>query len=185
MKAVFFDLEMNQPSNKIIEIGAVTYNLKLGNKLASFHCHVNPHEILNPTITTLTGIQQEQVDAAQEIKYALREFFDWFIMQGCGGKLVCWGQDALLIRRVARELGMEVPKILELNFKEMFKWTKAARRLPEKGGLAASMKELRMEFEGEPHRALNDADNLARLGVTQFKILESIFRIRDVVKEMP
>src|ERR1700688_4220861 len=64
------DLEMNQPSQKIISIGATIGNIKTGEILDKLHVFVNPNEELNPFIVELTKIKQSDVDSAGTLEEA-------------------------------------------------------------------------------------------------------------------
>jgi len=56
------DLEMAQPSKKIIQIGAVVGNIVTGEILEKLSIIVNPKEQLTEFIINLTGITQEDVN---------------------------------------------------------------------------------------------------------------------------
>jgi len=53
---ICFDLELNQPSEKIIQLGAIAGNIQTGEILESLSAYINPGEPLDPKIITLTGI---------------------------------------------------------------------------------------------------------------------------------
>jgi DNA polymerase III alpha subunit (gram-positive type) len=61
---VSMDLELNQPSRRIIQIGAVIGNIRTGEIVSRFDSKVSPNEELSPAIVRLTKIEQEEVDAA-------------------------------------------------------------------------------------------------------------------------
>src|ERR1035437_5490268 len=56
------DLEMNQPSGSIIQIGAVVGNIVTGEILEKLCVNVKIDEEISPFITELTGITQEDVN---------------------------------------------------------------------------------------------------------------------------
>jgi len=184
MNCIFVDLELNQPSNIIIQIGATSVNLKTGKELSAFNIYANPGEILNPFIIELTGIQQHHVDQAPSVAEALKAFWLWVENAGCGGKILAWGDDIILLRRASRELGVQVPKLRDLNFKEMVKWIKSARGLPEKGGLGSTLTQFGLQFDGVPHNALDDARNTGRLGIVCFSLLRTLFQIQQLAKTL-
>lgn len=53
---ISFDLEMNQPSRKIIQIGACIGNIHTANVSKKIRIYVNPQEEITEFITNLTGI---------------------------------------------------------------------------------------------------------------------------------
>ena len=59
---VSLDLELNQPSRRIIQIGAVIGNIRTGEIVSRFDSKVSPDEELSPAIAKLTKIKQEEVD---------------------------------------------------------------------------------------------------------------------------
>ena len=63
-------MELNQPSEKIIELGYVIGNPKSGEILCSNSILVNPEETLAEVIIDLTGITQEMVDGGTDIRSA-------------------------------------------------------------------------------------------------------------------
>jgi hypothetical protein len=52
---VSMDLELNQPSRRIIQIGAVTGNIRTGEIVSRFDSKVSPNEELSPAIVRLTS----------------------------------------------------------------------------------------------------------------------------------
>ena len=90
MNFLAIDLEMNQPSGTIIQVGVYIFNDK-GEELQSSRIYINSGETLNPEIATLTGIKQEQLDngislvsAFEQIKW-LRDNYK------CAKQPVVWG----------------------------------------------------------------------------------------------
>jgi DNA polymerase III epsilon subunit-like protein len=67
---VSLDLELNQPSRRIIQIGAVVGNIRTGEIVSRFDSKVSPDEELSPAIAKLTKIKQEEVDVAPKLREA-------------------------------------------------------------------------------------------------------------------
>lgn len=86
------DLEMNQSSGKIIQIGAVVGNIYTGAILEKLSVFINPGEPLNPDIIKLTGITEEQV---QNEGVSLREGYNRLALMhkrhDCYCNPVTWG----------------------------------------------------------------------------------------------
>jgi hypothetical protein len=66
-KVISIDLEMNMPSQKIIQLGYVIGDPITGRVFVSRSLTINPNEILNPEITALTGILTEACPLRQPI----------------------------------------------------------------------------------------------------------------------
>ena len=64
------DLELNQPSEKIIELGYVIGNPKTNDILCRNAILVNPEERMADEIVELTGITQEMVDGGTDLRSA-------------------------------------------------------------------------------------------------------------------
>ncbi len=58
---VSLDLELNQPSRRIIQIGAVIGNIRTGEFVSRFASKVSPDEELSPAIAKLAKIKQQEV----------------------------------------------------------------------------------------------------------------------------
>lgn len=155
------DLEMNQPSRKIIQIGVCIGNLVIGEILEKISYYINPHEQLSPFIITLTGITQEQVEsdslgldkAWNEIKARLNHFKAHYspITWGCGDLLTLKSQlsDITKCRLAHREL--------DIKTHCQFNWI--SRQESTQSGLGKAMKRFRLQFQGTKHNALDDAIN--------------------------
>ena len=63
MKLTCLDLELNQPSGKIVQIGAVIGDTQTGAIIDRIRIYVNPGEPIAEFITELCGITQQQIDA--------------------------------------------------------------------------------------------------------------------------
>ena len=162
---VIYDLEAtcwSDPPPKqmeIIEIGAVKVN-ELGLIVDEFDIFIKPY--LYPRLSLycrkLTGITQAQVDLAVSFPAANTRFKEW-----CdGAALWSWGEDRNLMKQDGRLWGVDVTyamqtKNLSLAFKRRYQRRKC--------GVLRALHILGMEFEGEHHRAIDDAHNTARIFV--------------------
>ena len=70
------DLEMNQPSNSIIQIGACIGSLATGTIVDQISIPINAQESLSPYITQLTGLTQEQVDNGLTLQQGYTKLMD-------------------------------------------------------------------------------------------------------------
>ena len=161
------DLEMNQPSGKIIQIGAVVGNFKTGEVLDKLSIIINPHEPINPYITNLTGITDDAIfdEGTDLLKgYELLSTMH----QKCQAFInpITWGGGD------SQELYKQLTQMFVidnwcfgrrwLDVKTLFIALRAGQDLPTQGGLAKSMTKFGLKFEGRKHNALDDAHNTFR-----------------------
>ena len=169
MNLLSLDLELNQPSQNIIEIGCCVFNPKTGIILEDFVRYIKINEPLNPDITTLTRITEDDLqqkgvslwEAYQELvilkkKYQLHK------------QIVQWGDGD--VRCLKNQIFAANTNLQEGWWKFGFRWFdtktlsqafKMSREQPIKGGLQASMEDFGLNFEGVAHDALVDARNTA------------------------
>lgn len=163
---VSLDLEYNQPSKRIIQIGAVIGDLAGGQVVDRCSIFVCPGEALAPEIVKLTGIRQSDVDAGPDIKEAYRKLTYWLQPHDGQRSLnpLTWGGGDSEDLRLA--LGMDREDRTAWAFgrrwidvKTVFIAWRAAHQRPGDGGLAKSMTKLGLAFQGRRHNALDDAEN--------------------------
>lgn len=85
----FIDFEANTGSEKIISIGATAQNGSV------FSCLINPNEKIDPFITSLTGITQEQIDTMGLPAEVAFSHLRTFVFNECEGGLpeyYCYGK---------------------------------------------------------------------------------------------
>ncbi|MFK7873815.1 MAG: 3'-5' exonuclease [Oligoflexales bacterium] len=186
MKTIVFDLEMNQPSGTIIEIGAVKVDLKnrrIEDRFQSF-CRLD-NEDLNPEITTLTNIQPEDLTKAPHFKDASLQFWKWFSEAGCGKRLTAWGHDTDILKKACDKQSIPYPekiKVFDLcSISEVFRF---AADFPKKhrGGLKSSLEGFQIPFEGSQHRALDDAQATAQLFIHLYQMARKSFQVQSLFK---
>lgn len=145
-----------------IEIGAVLVDaerLVIGQHYATY---VRPrlHPQLTPFCLGLTGIHQEDVDAAPEFAPAFGDFCDALGVDE--QTLFCsWGTfDRILFERDCAASDVPYPFAHHLDVKARFaEWH--GRRAS--AGLSHALRAVGLTFRGTPHRGLDDALNVARL----------------------
>jgi DNA polymerase III alpha subunit (gram-positive type) len=185
MKVITVDLEMNQPSNNIIQIGAVCTNIKTNAIISSFNCICNPGELPSQFITELTGITTTMVESADPLNICLDKFWKWCKDCGCGMQVWAWGSDVYELKLQSQQLLVTVPtKLRVLNIKEMAKLFRSAKKdLKLSGGLKNTMEVFGLPFIGRQHDAYVDALNTATLLYRFYKIVESYNILSNLVKE--
>ena len=160
--------EKQNAEMEIIEIGGVLLddNLDVIEKVSVF---IKP--IINPILTdyckNLTSITQEDVNAAQEFPQAL-QCFTRAIQKHLSPSdtldkhiLASWGlfDKTQLIKDCERH-EIEYPFGQHWNVKQGFTKKQGVKK---RFGLKKALQRLSLEFEGNPHRGIDDAYNVARI----------------------
>ncbi|UVM52297.1 MULTISPECIES: exonuclease domain-containing protein [unclassified Pseudomonas] len=150
---------------EIIEIGATLVDRK-GRELDHFQCFVRPlrRPLLTPFCRELTHITQANVDAAQPLTDVWPLFECWLgqhhaRLEGWAS----WGdydRKQLLQDWQRLQLDSALSRVPHMNLKQRFA---KARRLERPLGLNGALQLAGLQFNGQQHRALEDARNTARL----------------------
>jgi inhibitor of KinA sporulation pathway (predicted exonuclease) len=172
------DLEMNQPSKKIIEIGACVFKLSTGEILDKFTVFVNPKEQLSEFITKLTSIQQNDVDNGVSISEAYQLFRSFHDKHSSFCNLVQWGHgDSQLLYKQIKDENPDFNNWghgrRDIDVKTIYVASRLAFGKNLSGGLAKAMTKFGIKFEGKKHRAVDDSVNTARI------MIELLKRIRE------
>ena len=158
-----FDLEMNQPSRKIIQIGACVCNFERGFIVDELRININPNETLNPSIAKLTGLKDSQVSKGLPLSEGFEKLAALHAKYACSPGLITWGgkdPDELRMQLDRTKYAYQWPFGFEwLDVKTLYFGYALARGLPTQGGLATTMRSLDLEFAGRSHDALDDAKN--------------------------
>lgn len=172
MNFIIFDLEATcwegKPSEKtqeIIEIGAIKIN-GLGEEEDRYSRLVRPvlYPYLSGYCQELTGIRQIDVDRAASFPVVVEDFIDWAEIEEEDYLLCSWGSfDKRLLIQDCRLHRLEADWVApHINLREQYQ---DFRRLRRPRGLRAAVEAEGYEFSGTHHRALADAENLAKLFV--------------------
>lgn len=168
------DLEMNQPSRRLIQVGvAVGRRDQPEAQWFTRSWLLDPQEPIAPNITQLTGIAdghiaEQSVPLAQmalELSAVITEHQPFV-------NPVTWGGgDSELLLSAIREQGIEFPHFGRrwLDVKTLAVADALAAGKTHSGGLASVMGRYRVPFKGTAHRADVDAFNTLRLF---FRLLE-------------
>lgn len=162
------DLEMNQPSRRIIQIGACVGNIRTGVIFEKISVFVNPLERLNPYITELCKIDQSDVDNGYTLEEAYRKIqalhkkYDAFV------NCITWGGGDS--QELLEQLKQENPTFEGWCFgrrwidtKTLFVSWRFSKGEPIQGGLAKSMLKVGLKFDGQKHNATDDAVNTFKM----------------------
>jgi inhibitor of KinA sporulation pathway (predicted exonuclease) len=157
---IIFDIEATcdtkLPRNKreIIEIGAI--KIVNGDIVDEFRAIVKPKK--NPILSTyckeLTHITQEEIDTAPGPKEVLQQFYDW----SKGSILACWGEfDPAIIQKEMHKNKITKSSVgLFVNLRKIYL---SVKKLPQSFSLKDALKKEHITFEGDMHRAYDDAYN--------------------------
>lgn len=148
---------------EIIEIGGVAVEAATGRILSEFGCFVRPvrHPVLTGFCTRLTTITQADVDAAAPFSEVLARFSDW--LEEFPDPIFCsWGDyDRKQLEQDRAFHRLPFPfSGAHRNLKAEFS---ASIGSPRRFGLGQALRHLRLDFEGTPHRGIDDARNIARV----------------------
>ena len=174
------DLEMNQPSGAIIQIGAVCMDMKTGIIKSQFSQYINPQEKLDERIIALTGITQEMVDGGRSLKHVLEEmFWPWL-----ASKHICaWGSDVEQLIEISEIMGLRVPEGLNhYDAKAVASILRCAFPSSRtRGGLKDTMDLFGVPFIGRQHDGLVDAMNTAKLLHHFVAVTKNMYFVKKLV----
>jgi len=161
MKICVIDLEMCQPSNRIIQIGAVIADTRTCKIVDTFNLLVNPFEEVSQEITTLTGITSEMVANAPGPARAYLQFKEFLKAGGATTLPAQWGiGDTDLLRT---QVGLDWENFCfrrrAIDVKALYQAWAAFSGNSTKAGLESSMRHLGLTFVGQQHNAADDAYN--------------------------
>lgn len=150
---------------EIIEIGASLVGGD-GHERDHFQRFVRP--LRRPCLTSfcreLTHIGQSQIDTAQPLSIVWPQFERW--LEPHLSRLVGWGswgdydRRQLLLEWQRHGVRSQLEHVDHLNLKQRFG---EARQLKRSVGLMSALQLAGLQFQGQQHRALEDARNTARL----------------------
>ncbi len=176
MNYIIFDLEatcwLGRPPrgiNEIIEIGAVKVN-NYGEVESVFSQFVKPtvNAVLSDFCKKLTSISQENVDKSPTFPKVIEDFKDWIGVGDESYTLLSWGKyDKEQLKQDCELHHLDIEWLdHHFNLKPAYKNLK---NLKDEPGLKKAVKLEGFEFTGIHHRAISDAENLAKIFVKHFK----------------
>lgn len=185
MNLMSIDCEFNQPSGKTIQIGAAIFNAHTGELIDKMEIYVDPGEPINNgmypdgyradmDMTKLTGIADADVSGALKIREAYLVLKNFKEKRKAFKNPLVWGSgerndsDALWKEAYpTSDERYENPNFMGhrvIDAKGLFQSIQIYYNKSVSGGLESICnKRLKIGFEGDPHRALNDAINTFRV----------------------
>jgi len=177
MRYVIFDLEAtcwetgSKPTRmEIIEIGAVLLPHADAQPEREFARFVKPiaELTLSTFCTQLTSITRADVDSAADFRVVFPEFLNWIGVEPY--TLCSWGAYDLNQFRVdCQRHQIAIPSAFErhINLKKAFAGWKNIKPC----GMKAALNILGINLEGQHHRAIDDARNIAKIASVLLPVL--------------
>jgi inhibitor of KinA sporulation pathway (predicted exonuclease) len=173
---IIFDLEATcwrgrppKGITEIIEIGAVKVD-RFGHVAGQFSEFVKP--IVNPQLsgfcTYLTHIEQKDVDHADKFEPVCRRFMEWAEIGEEEYMMCSWGHDDFnLLSNDCKLHKMEYEWVK--HFTDLKRAYQRVKKIKNASGLKSTVKKEGFEFTGIHHRAISDAENLAKVFIKYFE----------------
>mgnify|MGYP001580419837 CR=1 FL=1 len=167
MNFISLDLEMNQPSGRIIQIGAVVCNPLSGDILEEFNRYIllPAGEQLSEFITNLTGITDATLLQAVPLTKAYEDLVQLHTRHNCYRNPITWGGGDSAVLRT--QLGLDDEKFLFgrrwWDMKTVFQMYCLKHDIKLQAGLAKALTRVGLQFNGRKHDGLADAKNTARM----------------------
>jgi len=182
-KFLALDLELNQPSGKIIQVGVA-----MGDKNTRFEDYVvrkwyiDPQEPISEFINDLTGITDSDIRAeAYSHEHVARELGELIKEHKCFINPVTWGGgDSVELLAEFCKNHVDFPHFGRrwIDVKTWYTYLMLTRGKAPSGGLASAMGYFKLHFKGAAHRADVDAANTLALF---FKLLERQAKLESIL----
>lgn len=178
------DLELNQPSGEIIQVGIAIANFQqTQSQYLTKQWLIDPFESINPEITTLTGISCLDIkEKAVSREQMAAELAALIVEHKVFVNPITWGGgDCTELLEEFNKQGIVFPHFGRrwIDVKTFHVMLMLAQGKSHAGGLKSVMGKYGLPFAGMPHRADVDASNTLRLF---FKLLERHAAMESIVQ---
>ena len=162
------DLELNQPSNKIIQVGIAIGNIKqIPTDYVVRKWYIDPKESIDKFIVDLTGITDSDIKSysvshqtvATELSELVKKYQPWL-------NAVTWGfNDCDVLRHEFESNNVEFKHFggRYIDVKTIYNFLQFSQDRSPKGGLRDAMSVKQVYFDGLEHRADIDAQNTLKI----------------------
>jgi len=182
---IALDLELNQPSGKIIEIGIAIGNPTDG-ILKNTNWYVDPGESIDESIVELTGIDDSTIDmSATPMSFIVQDLTTIFESYQPFPNPVQWGGgDADILRKEFLLQGFDLKLFgrRHIDVKTIYSFLQISRGRSITGGLKGCMERYKVPFVGTPHRAMEDARNTLQFYFTLLGRQQNMERIFEEIR---
>jgi inhibitor of KinA sporulation pathway (predicted exonuclease) len=169
-----FDLEMNHgEATSIIQLGYCIGNLHTGEILMKEGIYVKVDEIIDPYITKLTGISQDQVDSGIELKSAYNMMMSDIQKYDCFHQAITWGSGDVPLLKEQLKLPMGEWKLghKAIDLKIIYQFWRIVNGKDHRSGLSKSLARTGVNFIGRCHDAKWDSYNTFKMALELRNIL--------------
>lgn len=183
MNFMALDLEHNQPSGKIIQIGAIVGDIHTEEFSARLDILVDPYEPIDSFIVDLCAITDEMIaQRGVHLIDAYQTLVHYHNRYSCATNPIVWGaNDSATLRNQLEQQGMQFsdgytaerqdvpPYVFGYRFldaKTLFqtwRYMNGQGKQRHKGGLSKALPKVGLEFKGQKHNAADDAYNTFRI----------------------
>jgi inhibitor of KinA sporulation pathway (predicted exonuclease) len=190
------DLELNNapdgstPTPKIIQVGIAigSWDHFQGNQIITRKWYFDPQEPIYPFITELTGITDDDIKQnavthevfAEEFAEFIKPYKPYVNFITWGGGDVTELKDELTVHGVHFPFGGR----RWIDVKTWYTLHMLAKSKRPTGGLKSAMAEYKLQFQGTPHRADDDALNTLRLFFTILDKQSKMYQLINWTKEL-
>jgi inhibitor of KinA sporulation pathway (predicted exonuclease) len=172
-RALYLDLELTcgqvKESHKIIQLGIVEVDIEnlVIKREAEFYIRPYGDYFIDSICTKLTGITLEDI---KKRGIYLHEVLNTIKAFGYENKITfAWGDDEKALKRICSDNAIP----FNFNFIDLSWMFRSIVKSKTGISVAGALKQLDLEFEGIPHRALVDARNTARIHMELLKRFRS------------
>lgn len=181
------DLEMNQPSGKIIEVGVAIGNVDHEIIMVK-NWFVDPEEPIDEYITQLTSIDDDTIrESSVPMETVAAELSELILRYNCFVNPVQWGggdSQKLLSEFRIREIEFPYFGRREIDVKTICVYLSMVEGRKPSGGLKSYLHRHGLQFRGTPHRAAVDAENTLSLWFSLMKRQRVMEESREALRSV-